>query len=249
MILAGPVVNIVIAFLLLAALFWANGYYSQTTKVAVDRAARRPAPSLQPGDKIVSADGVQRRHRRAARPDRHAPCAGDATVDGCRAATPAHLWSSATARAWRSPCARATTPRPTTGCSSASRSTAIHHASGPVHAAGLAVDQMWYVTSTTISTIARIFQPEHRKQVSSVVGGYKVTQQSFATDLTDALGVLALISLSLGIINLFPFLPLDGGHIFWAVAEKVRGRRIPFSVMERASVVGFALVILLFPSG
>ena len=36
-----------------------------------------------------------------------------------------------------------------------------------------------------------------------------------------------MISLSLGVINLFPFLPLDGGHIFWALAEKVRGRAIP----------------------
>ena len=34
----------------------------------------------------------------------------------------------------------------------------------------------------------------------------------------DAFGVLALISLSLGIINLFPFLPLDGGHIFYVLS-------------------------------
>ena len=39
-----------------------------------------------------------------------------------------------------------------------------------------------------------------------------------------------MFSLSLGIINLFPFLPLDGGHVFWAIAEKVRGKRIPFEV-------------------
>jgi regulator of sigma E protease len=63
------------------------------------------------------------------------------------------------------------------------------------------------------------------------------------------LSVLALISLSLGIINLFPFLPLDGGHVFWAVAEKVRGRRIPFEVMERAGVVGFVLILLIFAIG
>ena len=55
--------------------------------------------------------------------------------------------------------------------------------------------------------------------------------------------MLALISLSLAIINLFPFLPLDGGHLFWALAEKVRGRAIPFSVMERASVGGIVLVV------
>ena len=63
------------------------------------------------------------------------------------------------------------------------------------------------------------------------------------------MSIFALISLSLAIINLFPFLPLDGGHIFWAVAEKVRGRAIPFRVMERASVVGFVLVLMLFAIG
>ena len=55
-----------------------------------------------------------------------------------------------------------------------------------------------------------------------------------------------MISLSLAIINLFPFLPLDGGHVFWSLVEKVRGRPVPFRVMEQAGVVGFMLVILLF---
>jgi regulator of sigma E protease len=82
-----------------------------------------------------------------------------------------------------------------------------------------------------------------------VVGAYTYTQESFAHSTVRAFEVLALISLSLGVINLFPFLPLDGGHVFWAVAEKVRGRRIPFEVMERAGVVGFALIIVVFVIG
>jgi regulator of sigma E protease len=61
--------------------------------------------------------------------------------------------------------------------------------------------------------------------------------------------VLAIISLSLALINLFPFLPLDGGHIFWALAEKLRGRPIAYSVMERASAIGFVLVLILFVVG
>ena len=40
--------------------------------------------------------------------------------------------------------------------------------------------------------------------------------------MADAVAILAIISLSLAIVNLFPFLPLDGGHIFWAIVEKVR---------------------------
>ena len=48
--------------------------------------------------------------------------------------------------------------------------------------------------------------------------------RGIAFDTREALPLLAVISLSLGLINLFPFLPLDGGHIFWALVEKVRGR-------------------------
>ena len=61
--------------------------------------------------------------------------------------------------------------------------------------------------------------------------------------------MLAVISLSLAIINLFPFLPLDGGHIFWSLVEKVRGSRVPFSVIERASAIGFLLILMLFVIG
>ena len=106
---------------------------------------------------------------------------------------------------------------------------------------------MWKVTTTTVDSIVRLFYDEEaRDQVSGVVGSYEATRQSFEFDATLAVRILALISLSLGVINLFPFLPLDGGHIFWALAEKVRRRPIPFSVMERAGFVGMALVAVLF---
>jgi len=111
------------------------------------------------------------------------------------------------------------------------------------------VSGMWSVTSETVSKIAQIFKPEERKQLGSVVGGYEATRQALSYSTTDALILLAVISLSLGVVNLFPFLPLDGGHIFWALAEKVRGKAIPFAVMERAGMIGFALVIGLFVIG
>ena len=108
---------------------------------------------------------------------------------------------------------------------------------------------MWQVTSGTVSTLAQIFDPKKREEISGVVGSYETARAAVQIDFSTAMLILGLISLSLGVINLFPFLPLDGGHIFWAVAEKVRGRPIPFSVMERAGLVGFALVIFLFMIG
>ena len=78
------------------------------------------------------------------------------------------------------------------------------------------------------------------------MGSYETTRQVILDDLADVIGIMAIISLSLAIINLFPFLPLDGGHIFWAIVEKVRRKPVPFAVMERAGVIGFMLVIGLF---
>ena len=108
---------------------------------------------------------------------------------------------------------------------------------------------MWQVTSGTVETIVQIFNPDKRDEISGVVGSYEVTRQAFEFDTRRALFVLALISLSLGVINLFPFLPLDGGHIFWSVVEKIRGRPVPFRIMEQSGVLGFMLVIFIFIIG
>jgi regulator of sigma E protease len=96
---------------------------------------------------------------------------------------------------------------------------------------------------------ARIFNAQQRKQISGVVGVSAVANDTIKSDLADAVSLLAIVSLSLAIVNLFPFLPLDGGHIFWAVVEKVRRRPVPLWVMERAGMVGFMLVIGLFILG
>ncbi|TMK73597.1 MAG: peptidase M50, partial [Actinobacteria bacterium] len=119
---------------------------------------------------------------------------------------------------------------------------------GP-QAVSTAADNMWRVTSGTIGVFGRIFQAQERKKIHGIVGISTVTQQAFQFGAREALFLVALFSLSLAIINLFPFLPLDGGHIFWSLVEKVRGKRVPFSVMERASAVGFLLVMILFAIG
>jgi regulator of sigma E protease len=124
-----------------------------------------------------------------------------------------------------------------------------HYAAGPLRAVELSGSEMWRITSLTVEAIAGVFDAQKREQISGVVGSYEVTRKAIELDTTRALFLLAVISLSLGVINLFPFLPLDGGHIFWALAEKIRGKAIPFSVMERAGFVGFALVMALFLIG
>jgi regulator of sigma E protease len=250
-ILAGPVVNIVIAFAIIWALILSQGQnvlvHGQavaTKQVAAVLNSSAAHGVLEPGDTLVSVDGVSgsvAAMRREIDLDR---CVG-AQVAGCRAAHPLQVVVRRDGQLQRlniTPRYNATDKRIEIGFAFA---TLIHYP-GVFAAASSAASGLVSTAGRTVSTVVRVFEPQDRKQVHGVVGGYEATQSSFSHSTALALEVLALISLSLGVINLFPFLPLDGGHIFWAVAEKIRGRRIPFSVMERASVLGFVLIIALF---
>jgi regulator of sigma E protease len=110
-------------------------------------------------------------------------------------------------------------------------------------------ERFTYLTWETIKLPLRVFDAEKRKDISGVVGSYEVTRQTILSDISQVVVILSVISLSLAVVNLFPFLPLDGGHIFWAIVEKIRGRPVSYALMERSSVVGFMLVMGLFVLG
>jgi regulator of sigma E protease len=254
-ILAGPAVNLILAFLIVwgvylangQAVYSANGHPVASTRVAVVEKHAPASAFLRPGDHIVTVDGQGGSYAAIHRAIERHRCAGP-QVSGCLASSPAVVVVRRGAQLHTFQIR----PRYSTsehamllGFGFAPRMEAV----GAGTAASNAVSDLWGVTKTTLSAIAHIVHPKPKQRLSSVVGAYTVTQKSFAQDTTRAMWVLALISLSLAIINLFPFLPLDGGHVFWALAEKVRGRRIPFSVMERASALGFVLIILVFVIG
>jgi regulator of sigma E protease len=246
---AGPAVNVLIAFAILWGLLMVNGQSVATQRIDRQGLIQPAARYLQPGDTIVNVDGVHGDAAATARRIARHRCAGK-PVQGCEATTPAHVVVRRNGRLLAfdiRPRYDATSgiERTRLGFSYAAGARSL----GPAGAASLSVTTMWDVTTATVTRIAKLFDAKERKQLSGTVGAYEVTRQSFAFSVSQALGILALISLSLAIINLFPFLPLDGGHIFWALAEKLRGRAIPFSVMEGASAVGFVLVIMLFVIG
>jgi regulator of sigma E protease len=253
---AGPLVNIVLAFLILWVLLMSNGRAEPDLAVRDVQPATPAAGALAPGDRILAVDGVRgyeqglddneivaRADALRQRINSH-KCAGR-LVDGCVAATPARITVLRDGR-------RVTVsvrPRYDAGARRMLLGFAFGRQVdvGSGEAASLSVTLMWDVTKTTVDRIVRLFyDSQARDDVSGVVGSYEATRESFEFDTVQAFYVLALISLSLGVINLFPFLPLDGGHIFWALAEKIRGRPIPFSVMEKVGIVGFMLVIFLF---
>ena len=249
---AGPAVNIVLAFVILFAL----GFSVRTPDSTVAEVLPKTpaAAKLKPGDKIVAVDGHrypgvggQDRIERFRDQIASHECPGK-QVDGCRATRPVVL----TVR--REGEMRTIAVRPEYDAEAKRALVGFGYGTVPAgygapEAAGWAGDQMWFVATRTVSVFAHIFEADKRKEVSGVVGVSAVANETIDLGTKEALFLLALVSLSLGLINLFPFLPLDGGHIFWSLVEKVRGRPVAYRTMERAGALGFVLVIMLFALG
>jgi regulator of sigma E protease len=261
-ILAGPGVNILIAFLL----FWVvllsgsiNGAISlgnldpsvqtlkQSTSV-LQLIKGEPADGvLRVGDRILAVDdkpaGVESA-RSAINSDR---CSGR-LAQGCRAAAPVQI---AVLRSGRRvtlsvyPRYDAEAKRMEVGFDFGSPKSF-----GIFSAAGAAVSEMWHVTTETLTGFARaLTSSKARKQVSSIVGITQDAHETVVAGAGYALVFLGFLSLILAVINLFPFLPLDGGHVLWSVAEKVRGKRISLVAMYRFSSVGIVLLLFLVING
>jgi regulator of sigma E protease len=249
---AGPAMNVLAAFALLFAL--SLGLKNLTETVGSISPGTPASQHLQAGDRILAVDGrsfpnasVEERLRRFVRLVGQHKCPGEQT-DGCRAATPVRLTIE------RAGQERTLEVTPTYDADIGRTRIGFSYGTTPADlsipaAADNALDDMWRVTSGTFAVFSKIFEPQERKKIHGIVGISDVTHQAFEFGAREALTLIALISLSLAIINLFPFLPLDGGHIFWSLVEKVRGRPVPFSVMERAGAIGFVLVLILFTVG
>jgi len=116
----------------------------------------------------------------------------------------------------------------------------------PGEAIALSFGRTWEVTKAIGHGFSRLVTQEGRRDISSPVGITRVSSQAVDTDFRVYLQLLAFISLSLALLNLLPLLPLDGGHIAFSIVEGLRGRAVGREVYERVSVIGIALVLMLF---
>lgn len=248
---AGPAVNIALAFLILFGVNWAYGHEEAVPRVGEIRQDTPAAKVLQPGDTIVAVDG--QRYSGMGEEERLARFIDDVAshkcqgkqVDGCAAATPVEITVRRDGELQTisvRPRYDEEAKRALIGFAYATRDVEV----SPGDAAREAGDAIGEVATGTVHVFTHLFEKEQREQVSGVVGISDVGHQVVEKSLERALLLLAFVSLSLGLVNLLPILPLDGGHIFWSLVEKVRGRPVSLRVMERATALGIALVLMLF---
>jgi regulator of sigma E protease len=262
-ILAGPGVNLLIAFALFWAILASNSFtgantlenlnpsihtlVTSTSVAGIDKG--EPAEgTLRPGDRILAVDGRRASVSEAMAAISSHRCAG-ALVNDCTAATPVQLTIRRAGHVQTlsiRPRYNATLKRMLIGFDFGAAVKPV----GVFAAVGVALHEMWVTTTSMFTNLGRAFtSAKARKQVSSVIGITKVAHETVVAGAGYALVFAGFISLVLAVLNLLPFLPLDGGHILWSVGEKVRGRRISLAAMYRYSTVGIVLLVFLVING
>ena len=251
-ILAGPMVNIVVGIVLIVLYMGVIGVHKGNE--VGDVAKGFPAQGvLHPGDVLVAVDGQDGSVVKLTDQVKSHRCAFHLEVQGCKASEPAKLTIERDGKRM------SVLMRPiwdTTQDPPRMRLGFNYNLNGGPHetlpagqALSRSVTTFWNITKATVSIPAKILDSKQRKQINGIVGSYETTRQTILADAGDVVLIMAIISLSLAIVNLFPFLPLDGGHIFWAIVEAIRRKPVSLRTMERSSVIGFMLVILLFLVG
>jgi regulator of sigma E protease len=118
--------------------------------------------------------------------------------------------------------------------------------SGPLDALVQGVQRTWDVSALTLRMIGRMIIGE--ASVRNLSGPLTIADfagQSAQRGWTDYLAFLALVSVSLGVLNLLPLPMLDGGHLMYYFFEAVTGRPVPDRWLQRLQRGGIAVLLLL----
>jgi regulator of sigma E protease len=116
----------------------------------------------------------------------------------------------------------------------------------PVTALWLGVKETWFVIDQTLSYIGNVFTG--RASADQIGGPIRIAQisgQVATLGLIPLMHLAAVLSISIGLLNLFPVPLLDGGHLLFYAAEVLRGRPLSDRSQEYGFRVGLVLVLML----
>ena len=119
---------------------------------------------------------------------------------------------------------------------------------GPSKAIYYSVKEVWFVTTTSLNYLGKMITGSaDTSQLGGPIRIAKVTGQVAEYGIVPFLSIMAYISISLGLINLFPIPMLDGGHLMFYLFEKILGRPLSQKVQEGFFRIGlFLLFSLMF---
>lgn len=245
---AGPIANFILAVVIFAAVTYATGRQVLLPRVeSVQQGSVAEAAGFQPGDLIIAIDG--RRMTSFSDVQRFvSTSAGDNLtflVDrGGRqvtiAATPAvrevDVPGFAKQRIGLLGLQASRNPDDLT-----------YVRYGVVDSLGHGAKETWTVFERTVNVVVRLIKGrESPDQLSGPIGIMRVSGEvASAGGFGPLMNLMAILSVSIGLLNLFPVPLLDGGHLMFYAIEALRGRPLSDRAQEIGFRIGLALVLML----
>jgi regulator of sigma E protease len=243
---AGPVANFILAIALFAGAIWLNGRYELPARVSsVEPNSVAESAGFKPGDLITAIDGQPvgdfNAMYRTVTGAAGTPLAftvkrddSDITIN----ATPA-------VKEERTPFGRHRIGR--LGIRSPNGSEAKLVQYDLLESLRLGTSETYFVVERTFSYLGKLISGrESADQLSGPIGIARVSGEVARTGGVGGLvGLIALLSVSIGLLNLFPVPLLDGGHLLFYAFEVARGRPLSERAQEVGFRIGLALVLML----
>ncbi|HDL3854626.1 TPA: site-2 protease family protein, partial [Mannheimia haemolytica] len=108
------------------------------------------------------------------------------------------------------------------------------------------IEKVWSLTQTILQFIGNLISGD--LSIKNLGGPISMAKGAGATaeiGLVYYLSFMALISVNLGVMNLFPLLPLDGGQLVLLAVEAIRGKALSEKIQLKFQQIGFAFVLSL----
>ena len=246
--MAGPIANFILAILIFTAIF--TFYGRQETSATVDFVAPGGAAEqagFQPGDVIVDIDG-----------SKIANFSDVQRMVSINAGNPLNI----TVRRKGGDVKLVATPErqeikddfgnvQRTGILGIKRDIAapdsvVTERFSPPEAFVLAVSETWFVTERTLSYIVDVFAGrESADQLGGPLRVAQVSAQVATIGFIALINLAAILSISIGLLNLFPVPMLDGGHLLYYAIEAIRGRPLSERAQDIGFRIGFTAVVML----
>jgi regulator of sigma E protease len=117
---------------------------------------------------------------------------------------------------------------------------------GPLAALGIGVEETWLVIERTVTYLANVvIGRESADQLGGPIRIAQVSGQVASLGLMAVINLAAVLSVSIGLLNLFPIPLLDGGHLLFYAIEALRGRPLSERAQEVGFRIGLAIVLML----
>lgn len=246
-VVAGPVANFLLAIAIFAALFMVFGKPSTSPRVdAVQPGSAAQAAGFQPGDLVLTIDG---------RPIESFPdmqqivstSAGETlTFEVDRGGVKVTLKATPTLRESKDRFGNVHRIGVLGITRSPSPDDTHFQPVGPVKALELGVQRTWFVVERTLSYIGGVVSGrEAADQLGGPIRIAQVSGQVATEGLPSLFSLTAVLSVSIGLLNLFPVPLLDGGHLLFYGIEAVRGKPLSERAQEVGFRIGLAIVVML----